>query len=305
MFFTLELLNSTILNLQNIKMFNIFSYFLVLFSCYGHLFFISIDFSLKEDLTILSYNIRYDNPNDGENQWVFRRERIVSYIKEINPDIIGMQEVLDQQLVFLDTTLKEFSYIGVGREDGKKKGEYSPILYNYKSLTLIKTDTFWLSETPAVVSVGWDAALERICTYALFKHNYTGQQFWVFNTHFDHIGEEARIQSASLIYENIKALNINNFPVIITGDFNLTPDTRPIKILQNSFQDVLQTMNADIDNYGTFTGFNRTTNGKNRIDYIFQKGLKTEKANHVWLKTSAGGWASDHHPVQAVFSFNY
>jgi endonuclease/exonuclease/phosphatase family metal-dependent hydrolase len=288
-------------------MINLFSFFSVSLFCYSYMFpfFLSMNFSLKNELTVLSYNIRYDNPNDGENQWKYRKERVANYIKEIRPDIIGMQEVLDPQLVFLDVSLTEFSYVGVGREDGKTKGEYSPILYNSNRLTLLQTDTFWLSETPKVISVGWDAALERICTYAQFKHKETGQKFWVFNTHFDHIGELARIQSAKLIHQKIKMLNTNNFPVIITGDFNLTPDTAPIKIFQNAYVDVMQKTPTNANNYGTFTGFDKLSNGEERIDYIFQKGLKTLKSTHIWLKTTSGGWASDHHPVQAIFSFNY
>ena len=288
-------------------MINLFSFFSVSLFCYSYMFpfFLSMNFSLKNELTVLSYNIRYDNPNDGENQWKYRKERVANYIKEIKPDIIGMQEVLDPQLVFLDLSLTEFSFVGVGREDGKTKGEYSPILYNSNRLTLLQTDTFWLSETPKVISVGWDAALERICTYAQFKHKETGQKFWVFNTHFDHIGELARIQSAKLIHQKIKMLNTNNFPVIITGDFNLTPDTAPIKIFQNAYVDVMQKTPTNANNYGTFTGFDKLSNGKERIDYIFQKGLKTLKSTHIWLKTTSGGWASDHHPVQAIFSFNY
>jgi endonuclease/exonuclease/phosphatase family metal-dependent hydrolase len=288
-------------------MINLFSFFSVSLFCYSYMFpfFLSMNFSLKNELTVLSYNIRYDNPNDGENQWKYRKERVANYIKEIRPDIIGMQEVLDPQLVFLDVSLTEFSFVGVGREDGKTKGEYSPILYNSNRLTLLQTDTFWLSETPKVISVGWDAALERICTYAQFKHKETGQKFWVFNTHFDHIGELARIQSAKLIHQKIKMLNMNNFPVIITGDFNLTPDTAPIKIFQNAYVDVMQKTPTNANNYGTFTGFDKLSNGKERIDYIFQKGLKTLKSTHIWLKTTSGGWASDHHPVQAIFSFNY
>lgn len=288
-------------------MINLFSFFSVSLFCYSYIFpfFLSMNFSLKNELTVLSYNIRYDNPNDGENQWKYRKERVANYIKEIRPDIIGMQEVLDPQLVFLDLSLTEFSFVGVGREDGKTKGEYSPILYNSNRLTLLQTDTFWLSETPKVISVGWDAALERICTYAQFKHKETGQKFWVFNTHFDHIGELARIQSAKLIHQKIKMLNTNNFPVIITGDFNLTPDTAPIKIFQNAYVDVMQKTPTNANNYGTFTGFDKLSNGEERIDYIFQKGLKTLKSTHIWLKTTSGGWASDHHPVQAIFSFNY
>ena len=193
-----------------------------------------------EEITVISYNIRYDNPDDGENQWSLRKEKVASYLRETQPDIVGMQEVLQHQLEYLNDVLDKFSYVGVGRDDGKTKGEYSPILYNSMNLKVEESNTFWLSETPEEISVGWDAALERICTYARFKDLTSGKQFWVFNTHFDHIGELARAASARLILRKIEKLNKMNIPVVITGDFNLTPDTEPIKILQNSFEDVLK-----------------------------------------------------------------
>ena len=134
------------------------------------LFFISSHFSsdVHDEITVISYNIRYDNPDDGVNRWDLRKEKVVSYLKESGSDVIGMQEVLDHQLKYLNKELKEFSYTGVGREDGKIKGEFSPILYNFKKLKILETSTFWLSETPDEISVCWDAALERICTYARF-----------------------------------------------------------------------------------------------------------------------------------------
>ena len=171
------------------------------------------------------------------------------------------------------------------------------------NLKVEESNTFWLSETPEEISVGWDAALERICTYARFKDLTSGKQFWVFNTHFDHIGELARAASARLILRKIEKLNKMNIPVVITGDFNLTPDTEPIKILQNSYEDVLKDRAPSEKNYGTFTGFKKEETGLRRIDYIFNKGFQLETADHIWVKTAKGGWASDHHPVQATFLF--
>ena len=158
----------------------------------------------NNDLKILSYNIRYDNPDDGINKWEKRKGTIINYIKTNAPEIIGMQEVLNNQLIDLQSYLNEYKTVGVGREDGKTKGEYSPILFKTSKLKLIKFDTFWLSETPEKVSKGWDAALERICTYALFEQINTKKQFLVFNTHFDHIGVNARIESVKLILKMIK-----------------------------------------------------------------------------------------------------
>jgi len=269
------------------------------------LFFISSLFSsnVHDEITVISYNIRYDNPDDGVNRWDLRKEKVVSYLKESGSDVIGMQEVLDHQLNYLNKELKEFSYTGVGREDGKIKGEFSPILYNFKKLKILETSTFWLSETPDEISVGWDAALERICTYARFEHITTGKQFWVFNTHFDHRGDSAREESVKLILKKIKTMNDMELPVLITGDLNLTPETLPIKILQNSFQDVLASLTPSEKNYGTFTGFNKDETGKDRIDYIFYLGFQFKTANHIWVRTKKGTWASDHHPVQATFLF--
>jgi endonuclease/exonuclease/phosphatase family metal-dependent hydrolase len=267
------------------------------------LIYVLMIFNFKPDLNIVSYNIRYNNLNDGINQWDFRKESIVNYLKKNNPDVIGMQEVLNGQLVYLTEELSDYLFIGVGREDGKKKGEYSPILFNQTTLELKESNTFWLSETPDEISVGWDAALERICTYARFKHIKTGKQFWIFNTHFDHIGKNARAQSVQLILKKLIDLNKIDLPTVVMGDFNLTPDTKPIQKLQNILVDVQGKLPVSALDYGTFTGFDTNQKSKNRIDYIFQKDFKNYTGNHLWIKTNKGLWASDHHPVQALFAF--
>ena len=254
-------------------------------------------FEKHNNLKILSYNIRYDNPDDGINKWDNRKGTIINYIKTNTPDIIGMQEVLNNQLIELDNSLDDYSFVGVGREDGIIRGEFSPIFYKISKLKLIKTSTFWLSETPEKVSVGWDAVLERICTYALFEQISTKKQFWIFNTHFDHIGENARSESAKLILKKIKKINRNKLPTLITGDFNLTPETKPIKIFKNNFNDVMESSDFENTYNGTYTGFNVNKNPTRRIDYIFEKDFQVKKAKHLLIKTSKGLWASDHHPV--------
>ena len=261
--------------------------------------FLSTSSFLKKnnDLKILSYNIRYDNPDDGINKWEKRKGTIINYIKTNAPEIIGMQEVLNNQLIDLQSSLNEYKTVGVGREDGKTKGEYSPILFKTSKLKLIKFDTFWLSETPDKVSIGWDAALERICTYALFEQINTKKQFLIFNTHFDHIGINARIESVKLILKMIKKINKKNIPVLLMGDFNLTPETKPIKILKSRFSDVMGSKDFNKSFNGTFTGFNIHENATRRIDYIFEKDFKVFDAKHLLIKTTNGLWASDHHPV--------
>ena len=265
--------------------------------------FMSVFPIFENTLEVVSYNIRYDNSQDGKNQWDIRKETLASYLLKSSPDIIGMQEVLNNQLADLSNFLKEYKYVGVGREDGKTKGEYSPIFYRKSKLKVLMSSTFWLSETPQKISVGWDAALERICTYALFIDRKSKKQFWVFNTHFDHLGKIARSESVNLILERISILNVNDYPILVTGDLNLTPETLPIKKFQSNLNDVLSDLNLNDPKYGTFNGFDITKNANRRIDYIFQKGFRVLSAKHVWIKTQNDLWASDHHPVYLKCSF--
>ena len=253
-----------------------------------------------ESITAISYNIRYNNPKDGINVWENRKETVSIFLNEENADFIGLQEVVHPQLLDLIGALKTYTYIGVGREDGKKKGEYSPIFYKKQKYTLLKSNTYWLSETPNIVSKGWDASLERICTYGLFQNNKTAKKVWVFNTHFDHRGTLARAKSVDLIIEKVKTLNQEGLPVIITGDFNLTPDTPHIQKMQSYFDDVQKNLPISDPYYGTSNGFDTLKNAERRIDYVFKKGLQIKNAKHIYKKTPTGGWASDHHPVIAI-----
>lgn len=260
--------------------------------------------SCSSDLKVISYNIRYNSPNDGLNKWDNRKESVVGLIESKAPDFIGMQEVVHEQLHYLNTSLNDYSFIGVGRDDGKTKGEYSPIFYQKKQFKLIHDATFWLSETPDSISVGWDAALPRICTYGLFENIKNGQRLYVFNTHFDHIGEVARIASTQLILERMNTVNKENLPIVLTGDFNLTPDTKPIKHLQSEMLDSGQKLFRAFPNLqGTFNGFDMLNNATRRLDYIFSKGFDLLDVAHLLYRTPSGGWASDHHAVWSEFSY--
>ena len=148
--------------------------------------------------------------------------------------------------------------------------------------------------------MGWDAAMERICTYGLFKQKNDGSKVWVFNTHFDHIGNEAREKSVDLILSKIKDLTKDKDQIIITGDFNLSDDSVPIKKLQNFYNDVNIKMDNKSKFYGTFNNFKIDNNYNNRIDYIFYKNFDLIKSSHLHIKTDQGRWASDHHPVIAI-----
>ena len=212
-----------------------------------------------------------------------------------------MQEALHRQVAYIDSSLTDFSYIGVGREDGKQKGEYSEIHYDSTQYKVLEHHTFWLSDTPDKPSVGWDAALERICTYGLFENRDTGDKLWVFNTHFDHKGDTAREKSAELIVKKIKEINTDNLPVVLTGDFNLTPDEKPIHLIKNYMQDGQEiTSTPFYGTSGTFNGFEPDRILDHRIDYIFVKNLKVENYMHIDDRMENLKYISDHFPVLAT-----
>jgi len=258
---------------------------------------------VSEEIKVISYNVRYNNPNDGKDIWENRRSTIVNFIKNENPDFLGLQEVNHAQLLFLNSNLSNYSFVGVGRDDGKTKGEYSPIFYNNNLFDLIKSDTFWLSSTPDKISVGWDASMERICTYGLFKSKANDKVIWVFNTHFDHIGIEAREKSADLIISVINKLTEPEDYVVLTGDFNLLDDSKPIMNLQSNFNDTNKNLEKTDKSYGTFNNFKLNFVSKSRIDYVFEKNFKLINSRHIIVKTPEGRWASDHHPILAKLKF--
>jgi len=255
---------------------------------------------ISDPIKIISYNIRYNNPNDGKDIWENRRETITDFIEKEAPDFLGLQEVNFPQIQYLNSNLINYNFIGVGRDDGKTRGEFSPIYFDESKYNLLLSNTFWLSKTPENISVGWDAAMERICTYGLFKQKNDGSKVWVFNTHFDHIGNVAREKSVDLILSKIKDLTKDKDQIIITGDFNLSEDSVPIKKLQNFYNDVNIKMDNKSKFYGTFNNFKIDNNYNNRIDYIFYKNFDLIKSSHLHIKTDQGRWASDHHPVIAI-----
>jgi len=264
------------------------------------IFLVLINFVIHaQELSLMTYNIRYATVNDGENQWEKRKEFLSDQLHFYAPDIFGIQEGLEQQVKYLDENLEEYAFVGVGRDDGKTKGEYCAIFYNKQKFQLLGEHTFWLSETPDKISKGWDAAYERICTYAFFMDRTTGSNFWVFNTHFDHIGELAREKSAELIVQTIKEINKDEFPVFVLGDFNLNEKSKAIGYLSSNFNDA---RNISLENpfgpFGTFTGFKFHEPVKDRIDYIFcSKEVVVVKKYGVLTDSKNEKYPSDHFPV--------
>jgi len=158
-------------------------------------------------ITCITYNIRYDNSNDGQNVWLNRKEKVVEVLKSHIPDIICLQEVLNSQMLYLQNELSNYASLGVGRDDGKEKGEYSPVLFLKSEFELVKWKTIWLSHEPEIAgSKGWDAALPRIATFVLLSHKKTKKRLLVVSTHYDHIGKQARRESSLLIQSTIKQL---------------------------------------------------------------------------------------------------
>jgi endonuclease/exonuclease/phosphatase family metal-dependent hydrolase len=259
-----------------------------------------------QELKLMTYNIRFDNPQDGENAWVNRKEFLCAQLAFYEPDVFGIQEALPNQVIDIKSALPKYNCIGMGR-DGIEKGESSNIFFNKERFELLTENTFWLSETPEIISKGWDAALNRICTYALLKDKKTKKSFWVFNTHLDHQGEIARTKGIEVILTKIKTLNTKNYPVFLLGDFNSAPTEERIinlKKLMIDSQEICE--QKSFGPSGTFNGFKHNEAVTKRIDYIF-----LSKENHFKVKKYAVlsdskdlKYPSDHLPVYVELTFN-
>ena len=258
-----------------------------------------------QTLDVLTYNIRYDNPADSINSWDKRKDFLIGQLNFYTPDIFGTQEGLLHQLEDIDNGLEAYSYFGKGRDDGNISGEFSAIFYNTSKVELMQQQTFWLSETPEVPSKGWDAAIKRVCTYGKFKDLTNNSNFWVFNTHFDHIGEQARKESISLILHKISEINTESLPVILMGDLNLKPQHKSITYLADQMDDTYSS--AGKNNFGpegTFNGFNFHEAVVDRIDYIFtSKGDFEILKNAILSDSKDCRYPSDHLPVYARLGF--
>ena len=252
-----------------------------------------------QHVKVMTYNIRFDNPQDGANAWDARKEHVAEQLMFYQPAVFGIQEGLHHQVEYLDEALPPYQYEGVGRDDGKTGGEYSAIFYDNRRFSLLRSNTFWLSDTPEEPSVGWDAAMERICTYVLLEDREHQQPLWVFNTHFDHVGEQARYQSAQLILKKIDAVNKNGYPVVLMGDLNAEPGDPPIDTLNDRMEDAYEvTEKPPFGPEGTYNGFHFDRPVKRRIDYIFVRGAAVARYG-VLSDPENLHYPSDHFPVMA------
>lgn len=252
------------------------------------------------ELTVMSYNIRLGSADDGTNSWQFRCPASVLMIEDLKPDVIGVQEALLPQLLFLDENCRSYDYVGAGREDGKKKGEYAAIIYNKKTVSVVKWGTFWLSETPEEPSKGWDAACIRSSTWAVMKSKASGKKFLFINTHFDHMGETARRESAALMISKISELNPDGLPVVLVGDFNVEYTHPALSPVTDSMKNARK-IAAITDSSATYHGWGKASEV---IDHIFYTGFRScTRFETVTKPYAERKFISDHYPVEAVLVF--
>lgn len=255
-------------------------------------------------LQIATYNIRYDNPGDSLDLWKNRHPYIAALIKLYDIDIFGTQEGLRHQLDDLKADLAGFEYIGAGRDDGHKKGEHSAIFYDTLLIKLLDSGNFWLSQVTDRPNKGWDAALPRICTWGKFRAISSGNEFYLFNIHFDHKGEQARYESARLIKEMVSMI-AGNAPAILTGDFNFDEKHSNYLIIKDSrhLKDTYDQAEFRFAPGGTFTAFDITARPEGRIDHIFVTDHFKVSKYAILTNTYNGRYPSDHFAVMAELKF--
>jgi endonuclease/exonuclease/phosphatase family metal-dependent hydrolase len=266
-------------------------------------------FAENPPIKVMSFNIRYGKANDGANSWEFRKDLVIETIKTFNPDLMGNQEALKFQTEFLKAGLPKYGFHGVGRDDGNEGGEYTSIFYRKSRFEMVDSGHFWLSESPEEPgSVSWDSSLTRMVSWVLLNDlEADGRQFIYGNTHFDHRGRDARLQSAKLIRSRIEEAVNANIPVVLSGDFNTNEDLEPYKQLttggpNGSFK-LIDSYRVSFPNRSEFESTFSTWNGRrkgSRIDWILHtKEFETLNATINYTQ-DRGRNPSDHYPVQAT-----
>lgn len=253
-------------------------------------------------INVISYNIRLNVASDGVNAWPLRKDNVKALVKFYDAGILCVQEALPEQFdAILENT--DFDVVGAGRDDGKRKGEFAAVYFNKNRFVKKDGGIFWLSATPNVPSKGWDAALNRVCSWVKLYDKNNKKEFLVFNTHYDHVGVQARIESAKLIKQKIQEI-APKLPVIFTGDLNVTPETEAIATIKSFLTDSKEvSVEAPYGPNGTFNAFNFNSPLKDRIDYIFvNKGFKVQKYA-VLSDSKDQKYYSDHLPVFAKLYF--
>lgn len=254
------------------------------------------------ELKVMSYNIRTGTAKDGTNSWNFRYPATAMMLEDVRPDVFGIQEALHEQVLFIDEMCEDYDCVGGGRDDGKKKGEYTAIFWNKRTVKKVKWGMFWLSETPDKPSMGWDAKCVRTATWAVMKHKKSGKEFMFVNTHLDHMGEEARRNGMALIMSRIEKLNTSGLPVVLTGDFNANPGSPVFAVLEGKMENT-RIIAPKTDGISTFNGW-----GKEKrtmiIDHIYVSGFSScPEYRTVTDKYGDRKFISDHYPIISILIF--
>ncbi len=249
----------------------------------------------EPDLKIISFNIRYNSWNniDGANGWPFRKEAVVNMITQEHPDAIGLQEALVDQLLYLDSSLPTYRRVGVGRDDGKDAGEFMAIYYDTTRLEYLGYNTYWLSETPEVPSIGWDAACRRTVTTLKLRDRHSGKEFVYLNTHLDHVGMVARAESAKFIASTIKDFP-TDLPVILGGDMNSTIDDTIFNTFYANGLQSAKELSGSESNDITYNAFGKGEGSA--IDHFFVRNAKVSTFNTLTADYGAP-YISDHYPI--------
>lgn len=252
----------------------------------------------QEPLELITYNIRMNTSGDGEHAWPYRKDDVAALFRFHRADVFCVQEALPEQMDDLDAAFPDFTYEGVGRDDGKRSGEFSAVFYNHTRFKKLDGGTFWLSETPDACSFGWDAACRRVCSWVKLEDSKSGEIFFVFNTHFDHRGQVARRESAQLILDKIEEISGKDGLVVLCGDFNLSPASEPISLIQSKLKDTfLVSEQAPYASVATYHGFTYDDPPRERIDYVFVSH-KVKVLRYGGLTDSRDrSFFSDHLPV--------
>jgi endonuclease/exonuclease/phosphatase family metal-dependent hydrolase len=257
----------------------------------------------SQSLTVGTFNLRYDNPKDTGNLWVNRAPVVASLIRFHEFDVLGTQEGLRNQLDDLKNALPEYTWYGIGREDGKTKGEHSAIFFKTSTFNVLKSGDFWLSETPDKPGPGWDAHLNRICSWVQLQDKKTKKKFYFFNVHYDHQGVQARRESSLLIMQKIKEI-AGKEPAVFTGDLNGNPESEWYKSLSTSgwLNDTYKQVEHPYVNNGSFNGFGANLKSTDIIDHIFVTAPFSVKKWGILTDTYHGKFPSDHYPVLTVIT---
>ncbi|MEM9157562.1 MAG: endonuclease/exonuclease/phosphatase family protein [Verrucomicrobiota bacterium] len=267
----------------------------------------------NEPLIVLCFNIRIDNPKDGENAWPNRKDFVAALIRFHKADLIGMQEARPVQIEDLEAALPDYSWYGVGQNDGNMpgSGSHNVIFYRKDRFKLLKQGAFWCSETPDTPSLGWDATNKRTVSWVKLEDAQNGRAFYHFNTHFSHVSEQARKGSAQLLRQRMdQIVTPTTLPVIVTGDLNATPEAIAYETMTSSDFGRIQLFDAgeqsETGRYGpggTFNRFDIARVPEQPIDYIFVTDHIRVKRFGVLSDSSEGRLPSDHYPVLAEILF--